>query len=152
MTKKIVALALAVILFVSCLPLSIFSVGASEDDSITATLIYVESTHSRPGEYVDVNVNIMNNPGIAGAKFSLSFDEDLTLVSIAEDTGVFKALDFTAPENLSGTIIFTWDSLDEVSSTDGTILTLRFKVAEDATADEYLDINISHNYFRYLFI
>lgn len=145
MAKKIVALALAIVLFVSGLPLSIFAADTSGDDTgIEATLIYVESTHARPGEYVDVNINIINNPGIAGAKFGISFDENLTLTSIKEE-GVFSELDFTAPENLTGTVLFTWDSLDAVSSMDGTILTLTFKVAESATANEYLDIDISHD-------
>ena len=146
MTKKIVALALAVILFVSCLPLTIFAAeNSGEDSDITASIIYIESTHARPGEYVDININIMNNPGIAGAKFSLSFDEHLTLVSVSEDDGVFKELEYTVPENLTGTILFTWDSLDEIASEDGTILTLKFKVAENTPTDEYLDIDISHN-------
>lgn len=147
MTKKIVALALAVILFVSCLPLTIFATEPSGDDSdIPATIIYVESTYARPGEYVDVKVNIMNNPGVAGAKFGISFDEKLALTSVTEEYGVFSELDYMSSDRLTETVYFTWDSEKAVASEDGTILTLKFKVAENAPADEYLNIDISHNH------
>ncbi|MGM9636516.1 MAG: hypothetical protein ACI3YK_00860, partial [Eubacteriales bacterium] len=112
MTKKIIAFILSLIIAVSCLPLSVFAIENDEGSySATDTAIYVENTYCVVGNTVDVNINIINNPGIAGAKFSISFDSNLTLVSVSEEGGAFEVLDYTAPETLSSPCLFNWDSL-----------------------------------------
>ena len=87
-----------------------------------------------------------NNFGIAGTKFTVSYGNDLTLVSVTEEGGAFEALDYTAPEALSSPCLFNWDSLDSISNDDGTIITLTFEVSSEVQAGEKLDINISCNY------
>ena len=149
MEKKFVSLILALLLAISCLPLSVFASDNSEESLVspeTNAIIYAESTWAAPGETVEITINISNNPGIAGAKFSVSFDEKLTLVAIKEDGGAFEALDYTAPETITNSCVFNWDSLDAVATEDGTILTLVFAIAADATPNRYLDINLSCDY------
>ena len=144
MTKKIISLILSLILAISCVPLSVF---ASENDEITATsssaALYVESTWCNAGKYAEVNINILDNPGISGAKFSVSYDQELTLISATEAGGVFEILDYTPPASLTSPAIFNWDSLDAVANEDGTIVTLKFAVSNNVSAGDKLNISIS---------
>lgn len=147
MTKRLVSLTLALIMALSCFSICVF---ASDDDqssgSATGTVIYVESGYCVVGKTVDVDVKIQGNSGIAGAKISISYDENLTLVAANEQGGVFEILDYTAPGALSSPCVFNWDSLDAVANEDGTIITLTFEVSKDVSVDEILDINVSYNY------
>lgn len=147
MTKRLVSLTLALIMALSCFSICVF---ASDDDqssgSATGTVIYVESGYCVVGKTVDVDIKIQGNSGIAGAKISISYDENLTLVSANEQGGVFEILDYTAPGALSNPCVFNWDSLDAVANEDGTIITLTFEVSKDVSVDEVLDINVSYNY------
>lgn len=145
MSKRIIAFLLMLVIAASSFPLGIFAVESSESESATA-LIYVESTYCVIGKTVEVNICISNNPGIAGAKFSVSFDEGLTLIAASEDGGVFEALDYTAPSAFENLCPFNWDSLDAVTSENGRILTLTFEVADTVMAGDQLDINVSYSY------
>lgn len=147
MTKRLVSLTLALIMALSCFSICVF---ASDDDqssgSATGTVIYVESGYCVVGKTVDVDIKIQGNSGIAGAKISISYDENLKLASANEQGGVFEILDYTAPGALSNPCVFNWDSLDAVANEDGTIITLTFEVSKDVSVDEVLDINVSYNY------
>ena len=145
MIKKITAFILLLIIAISCFPSNIFAVVNDDHNTVPDTVVYVESTYCIIGKTVDVNINITNNPGISGAKFSISFDNNLTLVGVSEEGGAFKALDYTAPETLSSPCFFNWDSLNAVSENDGTIVTLTFEASPESV-NENLDINISYNY------
>ena len=148
MSKRIIAFLLTVVIAISCFPLGIFASTSEEGNTITneTALLYVESTYCVAGKDVEVDICISDNPGIAGAKFSVSFDEKLTLIEADENAGVFEALDYTAPNTLSNGCPFNWDSLDAEATEDGKIITLTFAVADDVTAGDQLDINVSYNY------
>lgn len=147
MTKKIVALVLATMLLVSCVPVSIFAIDTFENYSESLqSMIYIESTHGIVGETVEIDINISGNPGIAGAKFCVSFDENLTLVSISDNNGVFQTLDFTSPETWVSPCFFNWDSLDAVAYDDGTIITLTFSIGNNATLNDHLNIDIGYDF------
>lgn len=147
MKKRLVACLLALVFVMSCFPLEILAVeDADSSTASTTALIYAESTYCVIGKTVDVDICILQNPGIAGAKFSVSFDEGLTLIAADEKGGVFEALDYTAPKNLVNSCPFNWDTLDQVASEDGRIMTLTFAVADNAVAGDQFDINISYQY------
>ena len=147
MTKKIISLILSLILAISCVPLSVFASGNDETTTTTSNVaICVESTWCNAGKYAEVNINILDNPGIAGAKFSISYDKELILVSATEEKGVFKELDYTAPETLTSPALFNWDSLDAVADEDGTIITLKFAVSNSVTVGDNLDVKVSYTY------
>lgn len=149
MSKKLIALLLALVFAVSCFPIGIFAVepvAAVEEPAAPGAIIYVESTYCVIGKTVEVDICILNNPGVAGAKFSVSFDEGLTLVGASEEDGVFDALDYTAPSALENGAPFNWDSLDAVAAEDGKIITLTFEASEDLTADEELTVTVSYKY------
>ncbi len=147
MIKRIYAVILSLVIVISCLPLGAVAVENDKNTySGTNTVIYVENTYCIVGKTVNVNINVSNNFGIAGTKFTVSYGNDLTLVSVTEEGGAFEALDYTAPEALSSPCLFNWDSLDSISNDDGTIITLTFEVSSEVQAGEKLDINISCNY------
>lgn len=140
MKKQISMLLLILIFTLSCFPAGIISTNASTD--ATKPTIYVDSKTFSPGENVKINVNVSNNPGIAGAILKISYDSKLKLVK-AENGEKFAKLNFTQPGNLGNPSTFLWDSESGQVSDDGIILTLTFSVSDEVKANENLKISVS---------
>ncbi len=142
-TLSFVAFALSFIMLFSCVPMTGFAtqIQAEQSTPTQPLIIYFESAFARRGETVDVKLCIRENPGIAGATISVSYDDQLELVSINED-GVFEPLDFTAPEVLTNPVVFNWDTLSEEVSEDGMIMVLTFRVDQDADIESLLNIDV----------
>lgn len=140
--KKQVSLLLLILIFtLSCFTVGRISVNASTD--LTNPTIIVDSKNSAPGSQVKVNVNVKNNPGIAGAILRVTYDSKLTLLG-AENGEKFTSLNFTKPGKYGNPSTFLWDSESGQINDDGTILTLTFKVADDTNLNEKLNIGISY--------
>lgn len=138
MKKRIISLILTVVLVLTCAPLSgIFAAEAAD------AVVKVDSATAAVGATVDVNVKISGNPGIAGATFTLAYHEDLTLLD-AVSGSAFAELDFTKPGIFANPCNFTWDSENTEATADGVILTLTFKVSDDAEKNSKLNVNISY--------
>lgn len=141
MKNRAISLLLVIVLLVSCFPLTSFSVSASED--YTEPTIIVESKYTAADTQLDVNVNIKNNPGIAGATLRFTYDSDLTLIK-AENGEAFSDLTLTVPGKFTNPSDFLWDSVTGQVSNDGTILTLTFQVSADAADNDNLNIEVSY--------
>ena len=140
--KKQGSLLLLILIFaLSCFPAGIISANAST--GLTEPTIIVESKTSAPGEQIKVNVNIENNPGIAGATLSISYDSKLKLKS-AESGSVFSKLNFTAPGKFDNPSKFLWDSESGQVNDDGTILILTFDVPNDVESNAKLSVDVSY--------
>lgn len=111
----------------------------------TKPTIYVENKYAASGSTVDVNLYIVNNPGVAGAKLTLSYNPKLTLVNVSSGQ-VFENLDFTKPGRFTSPCNFLWDSENAVATEDGVILTLTFEVSSDTNENEDLNVNLSYQY------
>ena len=135
--KRFLSLFLSLLLIIGCIPTTAFA--ATDTDST----ITVETISAAAGGTVDVDISIANNPGIAGATFKIAYHEDLTLVS-ATNGAAFADLDYTQPGTFSNPCNFTWDSENTEATSDGTFLTLSFQVAEDATENSKLNVDISY--------
>lgn len=109
----------------------------------TDPTLYVTGVSAAAGESVQVAVMVKNNPGIAGARIILTFDEKLQLTA-AEPGEAFSVLDYTAPAALVSSCAFNWDSLDAESGVDGTVLLLTFTVPADAAAGDRFPIKVSY--------
>lgn len=144
MKKKIFSLFVALVMLLSCLNVNMIVAYATTGYTYTEPTIVVESEYAAAGSSVNVNLVLVNNPGIAGAKISISYDSNLNLVS-ATSGEAFNGLDYTAPASLTNPV-FAWDSLDATTTEDGVILTLTFEVDSAATANETLDIDVSYVY------
>lgn len=137
--KKIISLLLVVVLVFACVPVSVFATGTAD------ATINVDSVTAVAGATVDVNVKISDNPGIAGATFTLTYHEDLTLIKAVSGTA-FTGLDFTQPGTFTNPCNFTWDSEDAEATEDGVFLTLTFQVADTAEKNAKLNVDISYRF------
>lgn len=141
MRKQVFLLLLVIVLTLSGISVGTISVSASTN--LTEPTIIVESKTSAPGEQVKVNVNIENNPGIAGATLSVSYDSKLTLIA-AESGNTFSKLNFTAPGRFDNPSKFLWDSESGQVNDDGTILILTFDVSDDVESNAKLSVDVSY--------
>lgn len=147
MKKKLFALFLALTFAFMCLPLGAMQTLAETvaPKNTGTPVISVGSVYARAGQTVDVDVSISNNTGIAGARITLTYDPKLTLLNaISGET--FAELDYTRPGVYTSPCNFNWDSENAEASGNGTILTLTFKVSEDAEANENLPVSLSYLY------
>lgn len=140
MKKKIVSLLLTIVFVLLSIPANVLLAFAEEAE--TNSTIMVESKYSSDNTCVDVNLTLSNNPGVAGAKIKIEFDNRLTLTN-AISGEAFAVLDYTAPA-YSNPCYFNWDSLDQVSVDDGIILTLSFNIADNIDPGENLAITCSY--------
>ena len=108
-----------------------------------SAVVSVENATVVAGNEVTIQVTIKDNPGIAGAKFTLSYDEQLVLLG-ATNGEAFSVLAYTAPGALSNPCNFLWDSESGESQENGIILELRFKVPKSVAPNTKLAINLSY--------
>ncbi len=140
MSKRIIAVLLSAVIFFGCMPIAAFNVFADEN---TDPMIIINDKYAAPGSSVQVDLEIANNPGIAGAKLTLTYDSKLILTD-AVSNGVFSELGFTKPGKYESPCSFTYDSEAEVATEDGTFLTLFFSVSENAMPNESLPVTVSY--------
>lgn len=138
MYKKIIAMLLSFVLFLSCVPATVFA-----KDTTTASL-KVEQVYATPGSTVSVDIDIEGNPGILGATLNISWAEGLTLVD-SKNGLAFSELTFQAPSRYTSGCNFVWygSSVNEV--VDGTILTLTFAIEDTAQDAQVYDINVNYD-------
>lgn len=119
--------------------------AAEKSATVVTPSVSVEQVSAAPGGTVDVNVFIENNPGILGATFTLTYDEQLTLTN-SQAGEAFGALSMTNPGQFTSPCNFVWDGqeLEEEDIKDGVILTLTFQVSDEAQAGENLIVDISY--------
>ena len=134
--KKFLSFFLAIVLLLSSAPVDVHATESSDE-----TVISVESKYTVVGEEVSVDVLIENNPGILGATLEFSYAEELTLVS-ATAGEAFSYLSMTKPPKFQSPCRFIWDGTDGIAK-DGTILTLKFSVAEDAELEKPFAISVT---------
>ena len=140
MKKRIISLLLAVVMIVSMFPAT--TVWANTEHSEAS--IAVDATWTNPGSTVDVDLVIADNPGILGARLTVSWDERLTL--IADKSGLaFVDLIYTPPGKYSpsGTN-FVWTNTTTILPLNGDILTLTFQVPEDLKNNDILPIHVTY--------
>lgn len=140
-TKKLISLLIAFVLIITSVPFGSLSALAAETENAIVT---IDSVSGKPGDTVDVNVMIKNNPGIFGAIITLTYDDELILEK-ANSGEAFESLSFSKSKNLTSPCKFSWDASDLMPEDikDGTILTLSFKIDDNASPGEK-SVNISY--------
>ena len=140
MFKKILSLIVSLMLIISVIPVGITNASGFSDN----TAFTVSSVTANPGETVDVTVSVNNNPGILGAILDCTYSDELTLVK-ADSGEAFSAHTMTTSANLSSPCRFTWDAIELGASDikDGTVLTLTFKVPDNAVPGTQYMVEIS---------
>ncbi len=107
------------------------------------TTVAVKNANGKAGESVDVNIEITGNPGLLGAVFIVTYDDDLTLTGAANGSA-FSALTMTKPGVFRSPCRFVWDGqeLSDEDIKDGTILTLTFAIPAGASEGDTYAIGI----------
>lgn len=95
------------------------------------------------GQTVQVPILIKNNPGVAGARITVSYDKKLTLTD-AQSADAFSALHYTGPGKYVSPCNFTWDSEKGMAAANGTVLTLSFQLPASAPSGQVYRITCSY--------
>ena len=111
---------------------------------ITEAAIMVNSVKTNPGDNtVDVEISIVNNPGIASLMISAAYDDVLTLENHTFNpefgSNVTAAKPYTNPEN------FSFVDFSKNIDVDGAFVTLTFSISEDAPAGTVAKIALTCN-------
>ena len=110
------------------------SVTVQDDGSAKLVL---DSVSGAAGEIVEVKLNIKNNPGVAAAKLKLAFDSTVLTLTEVTDGGILGNAVHKPELTNPYTLCWENDLATENFTADGTLVTLRFAIAEDAPAGEY---------------
>lgn len=93
MKKRIISLLLVAAMAFSLLPPTVLHVNAA---SASQPIISVEEVWAESGGTVEVNVEILENPGVLGATLTLSWANELTLIDV-EEGDAFAGLTYQEP-------------------------------------------------------
>ena len=111
--------------------------------------IVVSDVKAGPGENAYVTISLTDNPGIASMMLDMTFDTDvLTLVEV-NDAGVLGDTSHKPEKVNPYTLAWVNDEATEDFTVTGTIVTLVFKVADDAEMGDVTPIEISYDYDQY---
>ncbi|MBR3965574.1 MAG: Ig-like domain-containing protein [Clostridia bacterium] len=89
------------------------------------------------GKTVEINLNITNNPGIAGMGFEIEYNSDvMTLVSYESNSAWLPTSNFDE-DNSNNPVKFVWSRASNFKA-DTSILTLNFEIKEDAPEGDYV--------------
>lgn len=109
------------------------------------TVVFGSHETAKPGETVSVTVKLQDNPGLAAWKIELEWDDTaLTLDkdSVSLDKDFSKGM-LAENSNESGKLILAWANVKDIAA-DGNLITLTFKVADDAAAGTHsISVNAS---------
>ena len=134
-------IALILVLFM-LVPQTIFSMAAA-NPTISAS-----NVEAQPGDTVDVTVNIANNPGVTSVLLTIGFDSSALTLTGVTDGGIlgsaFHSNNYKNPYTLS----WANDTATTNITNNGTTVTLKFKVADNATVKKY-SITVSYDVDNY---
>ena len=136
---SVIALMLTLLMLV---PQTIISVTAA-NPTISAS-----NVEANPGDTVDVTVNIANNPGVTSVLLTIGFDASALTLTGVTDGGIlgsaFHSNNYKNPYTLS----WANDTATTNITNNGTAVTLKFKVADNATVKKY-SITVSYDVDNY---
>ena len=139
MKQKITSLVMALIMTASLF----MSISVNAETYGTITVSDVKAT---AGSTIAVPVKISNNPGIFGAKLTITFDEELTLLEGINGNALANH-QMTPPGTFTSPCNFVWDKteLADEDIADGVLLTLKFKTPANAQLGAKYNISVSYD-------
>ncbi len=141
--KKTAAVIMAAALAVSSLPMAM-----AADDTPT---ISASSGEVTPGDTVEVEISLSNNPGIVGLKLTCNYDSRFFKLVKVNDAGVLgsKSHKPIAEVENGGPYTLMWfnPTRKDDYTVDDVIVTLTFEVASNAPSGDH-DIDISYDYSK----
>ena len=143
--KKTAALMMASALALSAFPMAM---AAEEESTFDTPTITASSGDVTPGETVQVEISISNNPGIACLKLVCDYDSSVFRLVDVDDAGVLGTSSHKPVAEVAngGPYTLMWFNPTKPDYTvDDVIVTLTFEVTPSAPAGDH-DIDISYNY------
>ncbi len=136
--KRMLSLLLALVLTLSLVP-----VPGTRAETVSPT-IRAEYVWCRAGDTVEVDLVIENNPGVLGGEVTLDYGQGMTLVD-AKAGPAFGSLVMSRPGAYNSGCTFAWDGTDLAPGgiTDGVVLTLFFRIDEDAAPNSLISVNLT---------
>lgn len=122
-------------MFVLCV-----NANASDDNFVPGEsgkpAVLMSSASGKPGEEVEIDVSIVNNPGICTMYLDINYSEELKLVD-ASDKGLLVDHVFSDNYELKPYRL-TWGNSSNIDNNkNGKITTLKFKIPENPENGEY---------------
>ena len=113
---------------------SVASLGAS-------AALKIDSIKAQAGQEVTMPVYIENNPGFSGTKITVSYDENLKVISV-EKGNVLNYGNFVqnADNSADNSFDVVWNSSIE-NKANGVMFTVTFKLPDNAAGDYNVKIN-----------
>lgn len=111
----------------------------------TGAAVMADTVSAKSGETVAVPIRLYQNPGVAALSLAVSYDSSkLTLLS-AEDGKILGSSTFLADNHLNAVpYTMNWDDLGaENNEGNGVLVTLQFRVAEDAEGSIPITIQLN---------
>ena len=112
-------------------------------EGVQGAAFRVGSVTGAPGQTVQVPVTVVNNPGVAGARITISYSKALTLTG-GTSGEAFSKLQHTGPGKYVSPCNFTWDSESGMATADGTVLTLSFTIPATAKSGDTYEVNCTY--------
>lgn len=130
MMKRVLSVVLALFMIV---PATALIANAEEEPCFELTTVY-----GNPGDDVQVEVNICNNPGITALSVTVQYSsKDIELISV-ENAGLFEDAISTGTDG-SNPIAISWFASDsENKQVNGTLAKLNFRILDNASDSEVL--------------
>lgn len=125
-------------LCVSCIILASFA-GSTTVSAKVNTKLTASNVSAERGNTVSVAIALNGNPGIWGIKFKVAYDHSALTLSSVKNGNIFTNDDVTLPESLDKEQFVYYACSNELKNitTNGTVVTLKFKVSENAAYSKY---------------
>lgn len=133
--RRFCALLLACVMLATLLPM--------QTRAVEKPTILVQTVRSNPGNFAKVNILLQNNPGIAAAQLTVSYDSKALILDSYEYGPDFQQ-DGTQPQNLNSPVKFVWAALTNVTD-DVTYVTLNFSVKDTAPVDAVAQVKVAYD-------
>jgi hypothetical protein len=129
--KKILSFIVALTMI--CTVFAGISVYAADDMTIA-----VSNVTAKAGETVAVDVTLSNNPGITALYFKVGYADGLTISAKPTATNIFGGGAITLGGNIAlNPYGYTWSEDMNDFDANGIVMTIQFKVSEDAVPGDY---------------
>ncbi len=139
--KRILSLALAIVMIMSLLPLHALQAQAITQEA--PMVITVSSANSLVGDTVTTTIAVSNNPGISSMKLKVAFDSILTLEKV-EYNSEFNGIP-QMPETLNSPVTLNWANPMANCDLDTVFATLTFRVSDTAEVNATANISVTYD-------
>ncbi len=114
-----------------------FEYGDSLAPEKTAQFTLTPVSHATKGKLIEIELGILNNPGIASARLSFNYDSTVMDLVEVKDGGILGTQIHSDKMTAPYTLCWENDTVTENFTDDGVLATLVFRVKENAPAGEY---------------